>query len=115
MFTSTGPLPRPRPALPRPWPVDPGWPADPEAPRPAPAAPLPWGGREAAQPQPAAAASDEDAPPDDMPKMAQNAHENREAGCQKQQNEGRREERGQTATEQTENREQAQAVLLMFT
>jgi hypothetical protein len=50
-----------------------------------------------------------------MPKTTKNALENREAGCQKQQNEGRHEERGQTATEQTENREQAQAVLLMFT
>jgi hypothetical protein len=50
-----------------------------------------------------------------MPKTAENAHENQEAGCQKQQNEGRSEARGQTATEQTENREQAQVVLLMFT
>jgi hypothetical protein len=49
-----------------------------------------------------------------MPKTAENAYENREASCQKQQNKGRREERGQTATEQTKNREQAQAVLLMF-
>jgi hypothetical protein len=53
--------------------------------------------------------------PRKMPKTAENAHKNREAGCQKQQNKARRQERGQTATEQTENREQAQAVLLMFT
>jgi hypothetical protein len=50
-----------------------------------------------------------------MPKTAENTHENREAGCQKQQSKGKREEWGQTATEQTEKREQAQAVLLMFT
>jgi hypothetical protein len=50
-----------------------------------------------------------------MPKTAENAHKNREAGCQKQQNESRRKEQGETATEKTKNREQVQAVLLLFT